>query len=165
MVYFYYKLCYMLYICVWVAVWAHKSTDARRNYKITWSYRYSCESPEMHGKNQSLKEECIVFTDEQFVQAILKHPNACCHVTLSGMRSLSTHTRRAPVYLIHPEFLSVIIFLTFSYTLHFIILLGTGDCHKNAIFWARVWDFPLICHKSLNSRKEARTIPSSEAVL
>lgn len=90
------------------------STDARRNYKITWSYRYSCESPEMRGKNQSLKEECIVLTDEQSGQAILKHPNACRHVTLSGMHSLSTHTRRAPVYLIHPEFLSVITFLTYS---------------------------------------------------
>lgn len=89
------------------------STDDRRNYKITWNYRNSWESPEMRDKNWSLKEECIVLTDEQSVQAILKHPNACCHVTLSGMHSLSTQ-RHAPVYLIHPEFLSVVIFLTYS---------------------------------------------------
>lgn len=151
------------YIFVFESQFEHTSavsTDARRKYKITWSYRYSCESLRCGQEPKSERGEYAALTDEQSVQAILKHPNACRHVTLSDMHSLHTHTK-ACTRLVDTPRVSQCYYIphlpTFSYSVFY--------SRENATVWERVWDFPLICHKSLNSRKEARTIPSSRAVL
>lgn len=84
------------YIFVFESQFEHTSavsTDARRKYKITWSYRYRCESLRCGQEPKSERGEYVALTDEQSVQAILKHPNACRHVTLSDMHSLRTHTK------------------------------------------------------------------------
>lgn len=140
-----YVTCYIFVFECWFKHTSAVSTDARRKYKITWSYRYSCESPEMGDKNRILKEEYIVLTDEQAVQAVLKHPNACRHVTLSDMHSLSTHTK-ACTHLVDTPRVSQCYYIphspTFSYTLHFTAMKmpqseqGSGISHW---FATRVW--------------------------